>query len=209
MYLQGDELVLTDIKEAKVATEFEKTLREYRSGSETGGKAAKLLVLTAVFMSVCFCGFLFAAERDDLSLDEESIFLTDTDHGDEWYDIPDQTVPSFTRARGAVADIIETRIFGGHLDLRDKVSENFPDRLAFIRAVDEARTRNSLLDMGFFINKVNETESILSVSFSWEKIYTDWDSPGHLKASGQSEFVFEKTPEGYLLKNVRGENPLL
>lgn len=122
-------------------------------------------------------------------------------------DLPDQSAPVFVRARAAVDAVMRAYIFGDWMEFEDQVSADLPERMVFLFETQAAGMRKIPNDFQFFINTVNETKEVLSVSFSWIKKHINWDDANDTRAQGKCEFVFQKTSQGLLLKNVIGDYP--
>lgn len=122
-------------------------------------------------------------------------------------DVPDQGTPVFLRARKSVDALMRTYIFGEWITFEEQVADDFPERMVFLFETQTAGMQRVPNDFQFFINTVNETKDVLSVSFSWIKKHMNWDDPNDTKAEGKCEFVFQKTSQGLLLKNVIGDYP--
>ncbi|HEO63668.1 MAG TPA: hypothetical protein ENN78_00155 [Candidatus Omnitrophica bacterium] len=125
----------------------------------------------------------------------------------EEIDYSAQSTPLFVKAREAVNGVIKSQFFYDRTVFAEKISEDFPDRMEFLFEVEVRSMQKMPLDFEFFIDTVNETKDVLSVSFSWNRQYMNWDDPDDTMAEGKSEFVFQKTAQGLVLKNIIGDNP--
>jgi hypothetical protein len=125
----------------------------------------------------------------------------------EEIDYSKQNTPLFVKAREAVNGVIKSQFPYDRTAFEERISEDFPDRMEFLFDVEVRSMQKMLLDFEFFIDTVNETKDVLSVSFSWNRQYMNWDDPEDTMAKGTSEFVFQKTAQGFLLKNIIGDNP--
>ncbi|MDD5614361.1 MAG: hypothetical protein PHQ54_04745, partial [Candidatus Omnitrophica bacterium] len=122
-------------------------------------------------------------------------------------DYSTQNTPLFVKAREAVNGVIKSQFSYDRTAFAEKISEDFSDRMEFLFDVEVRSMQKMPVDFEFFIDAVNEAEDVLSVLFSWNRQYMNWDDPDDTTAKGKSEFVFQKTAQGFLLKNIAGDNP--
>lgn len=115
-------------------------------------------------------------------------------------------------AERAVADILRTyenrdligvmdRVATGYLGNRSSLERNLDDQL---RSVDA-------IDYEWFISRVRsgEDDRVIDVEFRWDRRWRDVNTDNETRSSGTTTFRLIRDGQRWLIKDIRGNNPLL
>ena len=88
------------------------------------------------------------------------------------------------------------------------VSQDFtPARAEFIDTVESRITGMTVLELTYKIEKSLQTGDQVVTSFNWDKKQAPCAGGTLVQAKGRAEFAFQRTPDGWGLLQVNGDDP--